>query len=241
MRTFLLILIALFAAPAWSAANVDANAPEALPNLGTQAPNFVSGDRLDAGRHSGQKRLEPDVRNRLVAMSADKPGAAAGDKSDKPQALQFPRIKTAGGVYAMPAGTLMPAADVEHRLVIDAASGDTTPGGTLRRLEIVARAVNLYALAGVPADKLKVAVVLHGKATAAALSDAAYRKHFNTDSPNATLVSALHDAGVEFYVCGQALIHSGYTADEVDADVRVALSAMTTLTTLQAAGYSLIP
>ena len=141
----------------------------------------------------------------------------------------------------MPAGTLMPQADIEHRIVIDAASGDTTPEGILRRLDAAARALNLYALAGVPADKLKLAVVLHGKATSAALSEASYQTHFAKGNPNAALIGALHEAGAELFVCGQALTHAGYRTDEVRADVRVALSAMTELEALQAAGYSLIP
>lgn len=194
---------------------------------------------IESGRRWGLKGLEPIVREQLAAVSAA--ASAAGSTAGDPQALRFPRIAMAGGVYPMPAGTLMPAANLEHRLVIDAASGETTAAGILRRLDAAARAVNLYALAGVTPQRLKVAVVLHGKATAAALSDAAYRKHLDRDNPDAALIGALHEAGVKLYVCGQALTHAGYATGEVRADVRVALSAMTALTTLQADGYSLIP
>ncbi|MCB1574029.1 MAG: DsrE family protein, partial [Xanthomonadales bacterium] len=183
--------------------------------------------------------LEPIVREQLAAVSART--RSAGGKAGPAQALRFPRIAMAGGVYAMPAGTLMPAANLEHRLVIDAASGDTTAGGILRRLDAAARAVNLYALAGVAPQRLKVAVVLHGKATSAALDEKSYQAHFSTGNPNASLLGALHEAGVEVFVCGQALSHAGYAAGEVRADVRVALSAMTALVSLQADGYSLIP
>jgi len=51
----------------------------------------------------------------------------------------------------------------------------------------------------------------------------------------------LHLAGVEIYVCGQALSHQGHVVAEVRDDVRVSLSAMTKLVELQAAGYGLIP
>jgi uncharacterized protein (TIGR01244 family) len=338
---FLLLFVALVAAPAWSAARPDANALAALPNLSVHAPNFVASGRLGAddiaalekagirtvidlsddeetpdfdeatavseagmryrnlpidggngltrenverfdalvsaagdaptlihcgssnrvgaliamraaliegkpaeaaietGRSWGLKGLEPIVREQLAALSAS--ASAPDRKAGDAQALRFPRIAMAGGVYPMPAGTLMPAANLEHRLVIDAASGETTADGILRRLDAAARAVNLYALAGVAPQRLKVAVVLHGKATAAALSDAAYRKHQGRANPDAALIGALHEAGVRLYVCGQALGHAGYTPGEVDADVRVALSAMTALTSLQADGYSLIP
>ena len=336
-----LLLVALLAAPAWSAARPDAKALAALPNLSVHAPNFVASGRLEAGdiaalrkagirtvidlsddeetpdfdeatavgdagmayrnlpidggngltrenverfdklvaaagdtptlihcgssnrvgalvamraaliegqsleaaietgRSWGLKGLEPIVREQLAAVSART--RSAGGKAGPAQALRFPRIAMAGGVYAMPAGTLMPAANLEHRLVIDAASGDTTAGGILRRLDAAARAVNLYALAGVAPQRLKVAVVLHGKATSAALDEKSYQAHFSTGNPNASLLGALHEAGVEVFVCGQALSHAGYAAGEVRADVRVALSAITALVSLQADGYSLIP
>lgn len=191
---------------------------------------------IETGRKWGLKGLEPLVREQL----AGSPTSAAGTVDEHP-APQFPRIALGGGVYALPAGVLMPQADVEHRIVIDAGSGEANADGILRRLDAAARAVNLYALAGVPADKLKVAVVLHGKATSAALAETSYQKHFARGNPNAALIGALHEAGVEVFVCGQALSHAGYTTREVRADVRVALSAMTELATLQAAGYALIP
>jgi len=51
----------------------------------------------------------------------------------------------------------------------------------------------------------------------------------------------LHLAGVEIYVCGQALSHQGHVVAEVRDDVRASLSAMTKLVELWAAGYGLIP
>ena len=67
----------------------------------------------------------------------------------------------------------MPATDAVHRILIDATGGETTAAGTNRHLETAARAVNLYALAGVPAEQVKVAIVVHGKATPLVLSEAA--------------------------------------------------------------------
>lgn len=153
----------------------------------------------------------------------------------------FPRIKSAGGVYALQGDIDMPAASIMHRVLIDATEDATTEVGINRRLDAAARAVNLYALAGVPADKLSVAVVIHGKATPIILSDASYRKHFAKANPNAALIADLRAAGVEIFVCGQALRHGGYVVSDVSKEVHVALSAMTKLVDLQAAGYGLIP
>ncbi|MEO6264786.1 MAG: sulfur transferase domain-containing protein [Luteimonas sp.] len=202
---------------------------------------WIQGQPVEAalaeGRRWGLKALEPAVRERLSA-------SAAATKASVPKPVgtqQFPRIEGAGGVYALPAGVDMPAVDVVHRLLIDATTAETTAAGNNRHLDAAARAVNLYALAKVPTDNLKVAIVVHGKATPLVLSDASYRRQFNKPNPDATLIAQLHRAGVDIFVCGQALSHQGHAVADVRDDVRVSLSAMTKLVDLQAAGYGLIP
>lgn len=192
---------------------------------------------LAEGKRLGLKGLEPAVRERLVPS-----GGAAKPHVSKPIGTQqFPRIEGAGGVYALPAGVDMPAADAVHRLLIDATMADRTPAGINRHLDAAARAVNLYALAKVPPENLKVAVVVHGKATPLVLSDASYRQRFGKPNPDGALITRLREAGVEIHVCGQALSHQGHAVADVRDDIRVAQSAMTKLVELQAAGYGLIP
>lgn len=171
------------------------------------------------------------------ASTTTKPPASTRALGD----LQFPRISGAGGVFALPPGTDMPDVSAVHRAVIDANDDATTDSGVNRHLEAAARAVNLYELAGVSPDRTQVAVVVHGAATPLVLSDVSYRKHFDKPHPDAGLIAKLHAAGVEIFVCGQALSHRGYHSDEVHDDVRVTLSAMTKLVALQAAGFGLIP
>jgi intracellular sulfur oxidation DsrE/DsrF family protein len=192
---------------------------------------------IETGKSWGLKGLEPAVREELARQAGDKPVAGQAERPP----LKFPRISLAGGVHALAGDVSMPSADSEHRLVIDASSDESNDSGLNRRLETAARAVNLYALAGVPADKLKLALVFHGKATSIVLADASFQAHFGKPNPNAALMTELHKAGVEFFVCGQAMTHAGYSAAEVRSDVHVALSAMTALEGLQSAGYSLIP
>ena len=71
--------------------------------------------------------------------------------------------------------------------------------------------------------------------------DTSYQKHFGKSNPDAALIAKLRKAGVEMYVCGQALSHRGHAVGDVRHDIRVAQSAMTKLVELQAAGYGLIP
>lgn len=202
---------------------------------------WIQGQPVEAalaeGRRWGLKGLEPAVRERLSAS-----GASTKTSIPTPTGtLQFPRVEGVGGVYALPPGVDMPAANVVHRLLIDATTAETTATGSNRHLDAAARAVNLYALAKVPPNNLKIAVVVHGKATPLVLSDASYRQHFGKPNPDATLIAQLHRAGVEIFVCGQALSHQGHAVADVRDDVRVSLSAMTKLVELQAAGYGLIP
>ena len=192
---------------------------------------------LEVGTSWGLKSLRPVVEERL-ASPLDTAETVPDSARDTPS---FPRIRSAGGVFALGADIDMPAADSMHRLVIDATADETTGGGVNRHLGIVARAVNLYALARVPDDKVRIAVVIHGKATPLVLSDASYREHFKKANPDAALIEELRAAGVEFFVCGQALRHRGYALTEVRNGVHVALSAMTKLVELQTSGYGLIP
>ncbi len=171
---------------------------------------------------------------------ADQPTTKPAQLSSA-EATLFPRIKSAGGVYALKGDIDMPAVSSMHRVLIDATQDATTDTGINRRLEAAARALNLYALAGVPADKINIAVVIHGKATPIVLSEASYKKHFGKANANAALMAELRAAGVEIFVCGQALRHAGFDVADVSGNVHVALSAMTKLVDLQAAGYGLIP
>lgn len=169
--------------------------------------------------------------------------AWAADVASEPATptLVFPRISSAGGVFALPEGVEMPAADRIHRVLIDATGGETTASGTNRHLEAAARAVNLYALAGVPAENVQVAVVVHGKATPLVLSEAAYLRKFSRPHPDSALLAALRQAGVEIHVCGQSLTHQGHAVTDVHERVDVALSAMTKMVELQTDGYGIIP
>ena len=60
-------------------------------------------------------------------------------------------------------------------------------------------------------------------------------------NPNLELITRLKKAGVEIYVCGQALAHHGYATNEVAPEVKVAVSAATVNINLQMDGYAYLP
>lgn len=121
------------------------------------------------------------------------------------------------------------------RIVYDvtaAEAGKPNPG-----LDRVARFLNMAAAAGVPAENVHLAVVVHGPAT----ED--LRKTLKDGSPNpsAELVAALIEAGVSVQLCGQAAVMRDAAAADLVPGVTITLSAMTAHAQLQQQGYTLNP
>ena len=111
--------------------------------------------------------------------------------------------------------------------------GEGAQDGELNRtLVSAARFINMHARAGVDADNIKVAVVVHGKAVHDVSSEA---------SGSAGLVAALIDQGVRIIVCGQSAAYYDVTTDDLLPGVEMALSAMTAHALLQQQGYTLNP
>jgi len=155
-------------------------------------------------------------------------------------AVAGPVIDGFGAVYPVANPDFRTDTQRAYRVVFDVSSSPPDADTLNARIETVARFLNMHARAGVPRDNMTVAVVLHGSAGKDALSHEAYRARFGTDNPNLELLDALRDAGVSILLCGQTAVHRGFRRDELAPSVRLALSAMTALVTLQADGYALI-
>ncbi|MBI1356673.1 MAG: hypothetical protein GC160_20225 [Acidobacteria bacterium] len=152
----------------------------------------------------------------------------------------YPLVKGHGGIVRLPDAVQQPRPLA--KVVLDVTRGGREPDGVLTALDRVARYVNLYAEAGAGFEQgLEVAVVFHGGATVAALSDAAHQKHLGKPNPDMALIKNLADLGVQFYVCGQSLTHAGYKPAETSSQVQVAVAAATALIELQRDGYSYMP
>ncbi len=116
-----------------------------------------------------------------------------------------------------------------------------TPDQLNRRIESIARFINMHAINGVPVDQMKLAVVLHGSATRDGLTHEAYEARHLVNNPTLDLITKLKAKGVRFYQCGQSAYFNGYDKSEFAKPVELALSAMTMFTQLQSEGYQLIP
>lgn len=155
--------------------------------------------------------------------------------------LVFPRVQAAGGVLPVDRSATMPSAQAVHRVLVDIDNDQVMHGKVNARLNTAARILNLYALAGVPSDKVHMVMLFYGTGVNLVLSDEEYRHRFGHANPNARLLSQLRKAHVKMVACEQAMGHQGITADEVGSGVTLALSALTAREELQAAGYGSVP
>lgn len=150
-----------------------------------------------------------------------------------------PEITAAGEIVVLPDATFQPTSD--SKVVFDA-TAQKSPRKPAAGLVKAARWINLNRAAKIDPDRIQVAVVLHGDATKAALNDPAYaRVSKSQENPNRQLINQLQQAGVELYVCGQALAHRRYQQDDVLPEVKVVTAALTVLARKQRTGFSFLP
>lgn len=168
-------------------------------------------------------------RNHAVPVTA----ASAASK------LEFPVIADFGGVVPRREAAEPPRAGT--KVVLDV-TADADPAAVNKGLDRAARLLNLYGAAGLQAGDIRLTLVLHGEATKSVLNDDAYRRRFDVDTnPNLPLVRALRSAGVEVFVCGQALHYKQFPAEEVANEVPIAVAALTVVINRQADGFGYVP
>lgn len=152
-----------------------------------------------------------------------------------------PTIASHGGAVSLPGAAHQPDRKLRQRAVFNLTAAPASPAATDPGLERVARAVNLFTASGVPVTQLDFVVLLSAGATDTALDDAAYRARHGVANPNLGLISQLSSAGVQLFVCGQALHAKHLDSDSLAPGIGVSLSALTSVIQLQQQGYALVP
>jgi intracellular sulfur oxidation DsrE/DsrF family protein len=145
-----------------------------------------------------------------------------------------------GGEVAkdLPGAKELPDPNMVYKVVFDIATAapkidDVNPG-----LTGVVRFVNTLAKNGVPADHRKIAVVFHRGGTEAVLNNETFKaRNQGHDNPNVALIQSMKKAGVDFRVCGQAVLARKIDPKAVMPEIEVDLWALTTLVNLQLRGY----
>jgi len=127
--------------------------------------------------------------------------------------------------------TLPVPEDAEFRHSFDV-STRAEDGELNRSLVSAARFINMLARAGVDAEHVEIAVVVHGGAVYDVSGDGPF---------SADLVATLIDHGVRIIVCGQSAAYYDVKTEDLLPGVEMAVSAMSTHALLQQQGYTLNP
>nr|WP_246543410.1 DsrE family protein [Novosphingobium profundi] len=145
-----------------------------------------------------------------------------------------------GKTYAVEADMKIPEG-TEFKVAFDV-SAAAKPGEINRGFDSAARFINMQVAAGVPLDKVHVALVVHGAAGRDLLDSLGYASRTDgASNANAPLIAALHARGVRVILCGQSAAAMGLGKSELLPGVEMALSAMTAHALLQQDGYTLNP
>jgi len=175
----------------------------------------------------------------IITLGIASLGAVA---ADEPEGFwTTPAIQGFGRIHFVPQAAYKPDPHQTYKIVFGMTSAPKGPGDVNPSLERVARAVNLYAAAGVPVSHLKFVAVAYAGATPLALNDAAYKAAYGVSNPNLPLIASLRKTGIDVAVCAQAVAEHKVAYESVDSSVTLALSALTTITTLEHQGYHLMP
>jgi intracellular sulfur oxidation DsrE/DsrF family protein len=105
---------------------------------------------------------------------------------------------------------------------------------------VLARFLNMHVNAGMKPEQLKVAMTIHAGAAQDVLNNEAYKAKFGVDNPNLHLINALSEAGVDVIICGQSAAKNEMTREDINPNVKIALSATTALIQYQNKGYQFV-
>ncbi len=150
-----------------------------------------------------------------------------------------PIIKDFGTIYGLD-NARNPDKSLDYKIVIDLKASNDDFSKVNKGLINVARALNLHGAGGVPAEQLHMTVAIHYTATPIVLNDVGYQKKYGVNNPNQKLIKQLKDAGVEIYICGQSLVARKYAFEDVNPEIKIALSMLTVVSEHMMKGYSLL-
>lgn len=132
----------------------------------------------------------------------------------------------------------LPDPNMTYKVVFDIAKAADKIDEVNPMLTTIARFVNTLAANGVPADHRVIAVVFHQKGTEIILNNETFKaRNGGHDNPNIALIRSLKKAGVDFRVCGQAVMAYKIDPKTIQPEIELDLWALTTLVNLELRGY----
>ena len=149
-------------------------------------------------------------------------------------------IKDFGETFAIEDPDIKTDTTAELKVIFDVSSSSDDKSIRNKYIETAARFLNMHANEGMKPEQLKVAMTIHGGAWQDVLNNEAYKEKYGVDNPNLPLIDALSDAGVDIIICGQTASFRGMDKENINPNVKLALSAMTALLQYQDKGYRFI-
>lgn len=120
-------------------------------------------------------------------------------------------------------------------------SEQSKAGEVNRKIETLARFINMHVANGMPAKNIHLPLVVHGKAGFDLLKESLYQEKFQQKNANSALLKDLMKNQVTVYLCGQSAAYYDIRNDMLAPGVKMALSAMTAHAVLQNVGYKVNP
>lgn len=151
-----------------------------------------------------------------------------------------PIVEDYGAVWNIAAPDFKTDTAKTYKVVFDIMNSPDDPSQLNANLESAARFLNMHAQSGIPLEQLKVALVIHNKASKDMAHSKAYQEKYGVPNPNEDLLLQLMDAGADIIFCGQSSMSRGFPKEDLVTGVQISLSAMTALIQLQDDNYRLI-
>ena len=138
----------------------------------------------------------------------------------------------------VPGAKMLPDPSHTYKVVFDVGVAAKNADDVNPMLQAMARYVNTLGKYKVPAEHRKIAAIFHQGGTDIIMNNAAYKaSHDGHDNPNIALIKSLAAAGVEFHVCGQAVMGRKIDPKTILPEIELDLWALTTMIELQQQGY----
>ena len=185
-----------------------------------------------------QRTLLPLAALVLACSAASTVAAQSVAVKNTPPSAGETLIRKAGTSNPIPNPEFKAPKHLVYKVSWDVTVGPATPDSAVAGFSRVANFLVMADDAGVPRRNVHLALIVHGTATQSLLNNEAYKKATGADNANVALLQALHDAGVQVIVCGQALVNRKVPRDQLLPFVKVSTSATMARAILHAQGYA---
>lgn len=138
----------------------------------------------------------------------------------------------------VPGAKMLPDPAKTYKVVFDVGVGAKNVDDVNPMLAGMAEYVNTLGKYGVPREHRKIAAVFHRGGTDIIVNNETFKAtHDGHDNPNIALIKSLAAAGVEFHVCGQAVMGRKIDPKTILPEIELDLWALVTMVELQQEGY----